>query len=171
MFVHFSLEFKCVNPRLPLVSRALKMFYCYCKVQFYSEGKWCTIWWKLQCNLMAVNGQRIRLHVTLCPDPFWIMHSSQVSSGYPVSFIHLVLEDRSIMNIFLTYSSFFFFFRASTKIFWGCFKKMHKFMENTSYIVWFILCYRKMIMCTRVCLLRCWKSDIHATRIPKCAFL
>lgn len=31
--------------------------------------------------------------------PFWIMHSSQVNSGYPVSFIQHLTVDRSSMNI------------------------------------------------------------------------
>lgn len=55
---------------------------------------------------MAAHGQRTRLHVALCSGLIWIMHSSQVNSGYPIN--HLARHSQQnypIINIFL---SFFF---------------------------------------------------------------
>lgn len=96
--------------------------------------------------------------------PFWIMHSSQVNSGYPVSFIQHVTVDRSSMNIISYFPLQQFISRKKASM---CQFRDIIFILHSNLLLWCVN------MCVFVGVFTCaWKaSAVHRPRITKCVSL
>lgn len=153
MWVAWNHSWKAVcHSPIPLISKV------------YSKGKWSAVCQKHQCNLMAVNGQRTRLHVTLCSGLFWIMHFAQVNSRYPVSFIQHNPEDIFIVSIFLQLFFFFLFYIGNKKVLMCASTCPFIFLPC---VILFCLCYYDVIMCTCLRLFGCLHVCIRIFVVPE----
>lgn len=134
-----------------------------------SEVK-CVIWWSTcrfnmkESDQLSVKGCSVTWWLWMdkdpgciwhCSGPMWIMHSSQVNTGYLVSFIQHVSMDLSEI--------YFFCFSTQHQQTWDDLKKMDAVYFHIStcclcmFVKWWYMCACSGFMCT-------WKApDIHSS--------